>query len=143
MTIQNDSRVSLAYEIRLGSNDGEILDLATVDDPFDFVVGHQDVFPAIEEAVIGRKQGDSFEELVDAERAFGEHDPQLVRPFPKTAFGEDAKLVVGESYTCETEEGLPLSFKVQSIEGDDVLVDLNHPLAGKTLMVKVSILKVY
>ena len=142
VAIKNESKVSLAYEIRVYEEDGEVLDLATEQDPFDLVVGHQDVFPAIEEAIMGREEGDSFEELVAPERAFGPHDPKLVRTFPLEAFGEDAELVVGDAYTCETEDGLPLSFRVVSKKGRDIEIDLNHPLAGRTLLVKVSILRV-
>jgi len=142
MAIDFESRVSLAYEIRLNDKDGEVLDLATEEDPFDLVVGHQDVFPAIEEAIIGHEEGESFEESVVPERAFGPHDPNLIRAFPSDAFGEDAELKVGEAYTCETEEGLPLSFRVEAMDENEVVVDFNDPLAGKSLWMKVLILKV-
>ncbi len=142
MAIENESRVSLAYEIRLSDKEGEVLDLATMEDPFELVVGHQDVFPAIEEASIGREEGDSFEKSIAPDRAFGPIDPNLVRAFPLEAFGEDAELKVGEAYTCETEEGLPLSFRVESKGDREIVVDFNHPLAGKSLWAKVSVLKV-
>jgi FKBP-type peptidyl-prolyl cis-trans isomerase 2 len=140
MSIETGSTVQCAYVLSLA--DGTHVDVATTEEPFQFVVGQQDVFPAFEQAFLGRSPGDSFGFDVKPEDGYGSRDPQLVQEFPKAAFGDEAELEIGEQYVAETEEGMPVSFRVESIEDDVIKADFNHPLAGKKLSFQVEVLGV-
>ena len=134
------SKVTVSYIMRL--QDGTEIDRTPEEEPFSFVVGSQEVFPAFEEAITGQKPGNQVSFSVDPEQGYGPSSPELVQTLPKTAFGDDANLVQGERYDAETEDGLPVSFRVIESTDDTIVADFNHPLAGQTLDLEVHILTV-
>ena len=148
MRIEKGSKVTLAYSMELEG--GTVVESVPNDDPFQFVMGRHEVFPAIESSLWGRQEGDAFVFDVAPHEAFGHYDDQLVRPYPREAFDEDplnssaeGALKAGERYTAETVvEGVPVTFLVKEIHEDHVLVDFNHHLAGKPLKIRVEVLKV-
>ena len=132
--------VTIAYSLCLV--DGREVEGASEDDPFEFRMGQHEVLPAIERAVRGREVGDHVDVLVPAAEGFGPHLPDRVQPFPRSAFDDDARLQPGQRYEAETEEGLPVSFTVVRTDESSVLVDFNHPLAGRDLRLKATVLHV-
>ncbi len=138
--IEVGSRVTVSYVMRL--QDGTEIDRTPEEEPFAFVVGSQEVFPAFEEALTGQAAGSQVKFAVEPDQGYGPSSPELVQTLPKTAFGEGAELVAGERYDAETEEGLPVSFRVVETNDDTIVADFNHPLAGQTLELEVHILEV-
>lgn len=128
MKIASDTVVTLTY--RLSDPDG-VIEEST--EPVSYLHGGYDgIFPKVEAALDGKQTGDAVDVLLEPDDAFGEYDANLVRAEPKGAF--PAGVEVGMQFEGETEAGGDVHvYTVTEIVGDQVMVDGNHPLAGKTL----------
>lgn len=131
MKIVKNTVVSLRYE--LFDAEGELLE--EVIDPVNYLHGGYDgIFPLVEEALHGKKAGDQCKVILEPDDAFGEYDHELVIVEARNAFPEE--ISVGMQF-----EGAPESsdeedfmlYTVLEVTDDEVTVDGNHPLAGKTL----------
>ena len=131
MKIIKDTVVSLRYELR--DADGELLE--KIDEPVSYLHGGYDgIFPTVEEALHGMETGARFEVVMEPDEAFGEYDHDLVRVEPRGLFPENIE--VGMQFEGGEEEADDedyLLFTVVEVTDDEVTVDGNHPLAGKTL----------
>lgn len=102
------------------------------------VIGEGRFFQGFEEALMSCKEGGEVEVEVPPEKAFGPRDPSKVRTFPRRLFErQNVRLEVGREVRINGEVG-----KILAIEGGRVVVDFNHPLAGKTLKLKLRVIKV-
>jgi FKBP-type peptidyl-prolyl cis-trans isomerase SlpA len=134
-----DTRVTLHFSILLES--GEEVDSTRRSRPATFTVGDGSLLPGFERALFGLSAGADEQLHIFARDGFGEQREENLRFMPRAQFAADVA----------PEPGLVVSFAgpggelpgvVRSIEGDLVVVDFNHPLAGKNLIFDVSILKV-
>lgn len=131
MKIAKDSVVSLRYE--LFDTDGELLE--KVEDAVSYLHGGYDgIFPLVEEALHGKNVGDQCSVTLQPDDAFGEYEHALVEVEARSSFPKE--VAVGMQF-----EGAPeasddedfLLYTVIEVTDDEVTVDGNHPLAGKTL----------
>jgi FKBP-type peptidyl-prolyl cis-trans isomerase SlyD len=102
--------------------------------------GYGNTLPGIEKALEGQEMGFSATLMLPPEDAFGERDESLATSMPKRDFPAGVK--VGGQLQGSNEQGEQQGFTVMKIKGDTVLLDGNHPLAGKTLLVAVKVLDV-
>jgi FKBP-type peptidyl-prolyl cis-trans isomerase SlyD len=109
-------------------------------EPLAVLVGHGNIIPGLEEAMLDHVAGDSFEATVAADQAYGERREGLVQRVPKKHF-RNAKLKPGQQVVLETSMG-PRAVTVVKVGATVVDVDLNHPMAGKTLAFQVEIVDV-
>lgn len=137
MKITKDSVVSLRYE--LFDSEGELLE--KIEDPVSYLHGGYDgIFPVVEEALHGKSVGDQCNVTMQPDDAFGEYDHQLVEVEPRSAFPEDVEVGMQfEGGPESTDEEDCLLYTVVEVTDDEVTVDGNHPLAGKTLTFKCTI----
>ncbi len=136
---QENDIITVIYEGLL--ENGEVFDAKSADDPLTFLLGSGEVFPAFEKACIGMKMGEQKGIKVPPEAAFGKRDEGLVQNFPKSSFGDrdlQPNMVVGMNVERDGEEH-QVPATVVSVEGDEVKVDFNHPLAGQTLTFKITL----
>lgn len=131
MKIAKDTVVSLRYE--LFDSDGELLE--KVEDPVSYLHGGYDgIFPLVEEELHGKSLGDKCSVTLQPDDAFGEYDHNMVEVEARSSFPDE--VAVGMQF-----EGGPegtddedfMLFTVKEVTDDEVTVDGNHPLAGKTL----------
>lgn len=131
MKIAKDTVVSLQYE--LFDSTGELLE--KVDEGISYLHGGYDgIFPLVEEALHGKRAGETCSVTMKPDDAFGEYDHNLVEVEPRSAFPKE--VAVGMQF-----EGAPesadeedfLLYTVVEVTDNEVTVDGNHPLAGKTL----------
>ncbi|MGC2457172.1 MAG: peptidylprolyl isomerase [Gallionellaceae bacterium] len=131
MKILKNTVVSLLYEL----SDGDGLLLEKSNDPVSYLHGGYDgIFPAVEEALQGKEVGAQFNVTMGPEEAFGEYEHELVRVEPRSLFPENVG--IGMRFEGGTEGASDddfMLFTVVDITDDEVTVDGNHPLAGKTL----------
>ncbi|HCI14859.1 MAG: peptidylprolyl isomerase [Gallionellales bacterium GWA2_60_142] len=131
MKIAKDTVVSLRYE--LFDADGEQLE--KVEDPVSYLHGGYDgIFPLVEEALHGKRVGDTCNVTMKPDDAFGEYDHQLVEVEARNAFPKD--VTVGMQFEGgpeNSDEDDFMLYTVVDVTDDEVTVDGNHPLAGKTL----------
>jgi FKBP-type peptidyl-prolyl cis-trans isomerase SlyD len=121
--------VSLNYE--LSDADGQLIE--KTDTPIEYLHGGYDgIFPLVEKALAGKQAGESCRVRLEPDDAFGEYDAALVHLEPRNKFPENVK--VGMQFEGKgVETGTTLVYTVTDVAEDKVVVDGNHPLAGKAL----------
>ena len=102
--------------------------------------GYGNTLPKIEEALDGQEAGYRVTLALQPEDAFGLHDEGLLRSLPKKQFPPGVK--VGGQLEGHGEDGKMMVFNVMKIKGDTVLLDGNHPLAGKALRFAIKVISV-
>ena len=107
---------------------------------FRFTVDSGRVIRGMNDAVKSLERGEAVKLRVPAALAHGEYDERRFRPVRKTAFFKEAK--VGQTITFQGELGDPVQARVLREEGDTVILDTNHPLAGKDLMLEVELVDI-
>ena len=129
MQIGKNTVVSLVYEL-LDAN-GKTVE--KTDEPLEYLHGGYDgIFPPVEEALNGKVAGHSCRVRLDPDDAFGEYDAELVHLEPRSKFPQI--VAVGMQFEGRgVESGATLLYTVTDIAEDKVVVDGNHPLAGRTL----------
>ena len=137
MRIEPGCVVGIEYVMKL--DDGQVLDASSPDAPLTYVHGEGQLLPGLERALTGLERGDRREIVLSPHEAFGERDPAGVDTVPRAAFPDDVELTDGQELMLEGPEGDAIPFSVLGVDGEDVIVDLNHPLAGKTLRVTVVV----
>jgi len=138
MRIEKNHVVSVVYELRAGSKEGDVVESLTEENPLTFLVGSGGLLPKFEENLNGLTSGDSFEFLLHSEDAYGPVVENAIVPVPKTVFEIDGKIdeelmKVGNTVPMMDAEGRRLNGKVIDIGGDTVKMDFNHPMAGTDL----------
>lgn len=135
MQISMNSVVSINYELR--NSDGKLLESS--EKPVSYLHGgHDGIFPKVEEALHGKKVGDTIELTLQPEDAFGEYDEELVQMEPATAFPAD-KLEVGMQFEGEDAGGDVVLYTITEIADGKVIVDGNHPWAGERMKFSCTI----
>lgn len=125
----------------LSDESGEVLDLATQDAPMRYMHGRNAILKGLERALDGRKVGERFHAVVEAQDAYGlrEGEPQAV---PKSIFPEGTIFKEGAGMMAKSADGTPFPLWIVRIEEDNVFVDGNHPHAGKRLHFDIEIVAI-
>ncbi|OLQ88642.1 peptidylprolyl isomerase [Vibrio ponticus] len=139
MKIEKNVVVSLVYQVKL--EDGAVVDQSTVDAPLDYLHGNNNLITGLEKALEGKQAGDKFEVTVAPEEAYGEHSDDLVQRVPANVFHGVDQIEVGMRFLADTDQG-PIPVEVTEVDGDEVVVDGNHMLAGQTLTFEVEVVAV-
>ena len=135
MQIAMNTVVTMTYELK--DADGNILESSK--EPVAYLHGGYDnIFPKVEEAMHGKKIGDTIELGLEPSDAFGEYDAELVQVEPKSAFPE-AELKVGMQFEGDDSSGEVIVYSVTDITDDKVIVDGNHPWAGQKVIFKAAV----
>ena len=129
MEVAKNTVVSLNYE--LSDTDGKLIEKTEA--PIEYLHGGYDgIFPLVEKALAGKTAGESCQVRLEPDDAFGDYDAELVHLEPRSKFPDNIK--VGMQFEGRgSESGASLIYTVTDIADDKVVVDGNHPLAGKTL----------
>lgn len=138
MQIVKNAVVTLDYEVH--DVEGNLIDAG--DQPLVYIHGGYDgIFPSIEEALHGQEVGAALKVKLEPDQAFGEYDAELVNIEPRNLFPEDIE--VGMQFERAGDEGEDdMLFTITEIEGDKVVVDGNHPLAGTALLFACTVAEV-
>ena len=134
MKITQDKVVDIEYTLRV---EGEVVDQSEPGEPLSYLQGHHNIIPGLERALEGKEPGDSLSVTVQPEDGYGERDEDNVQTLPREDFEDDVE--VGAQYFAQSEDGSVTPFTVVSVEGSEVTVDFNPPLAGETLDFQVTV----
>ncbi len=138
MKIDKNTVVSLSYELK--NIDGTVLDSST--DPVNYLLGGYDnIFPKVEQALMGKNKGDLVSVDLQPEDAFGDYDEALLQIEPASVFPADA-LKVGVQFEGEDSAGDIILYTVTDIADGKVVLDGNHPAAGERLIYSGKIMGV-
>jgi FKBP-type peptidyl-prolyl cis-trans isomerase SlyD len=141
MIAEKNNVVSIVYELRSGSKEGEVVESLKDENPLTFLFGTGGLLPKFEENLSGMTNGDNFEFQLGLEDAYGPIVENAIVLVPQTVFEVDGKideslLQVGSTVPMMDSEGRRLNGVVLAIEGDAVKMDFNHPMAGNDLFFK-------
>lgn len=139
MQVQKHKVVGIDYKLTDGS--GNLIDSSTDHGPLHYIQGTGSLIPGLEAALEGKKAGDSLKVTIAAKDGYGERNNALCQTVPKSQFESTEELEVGMQFEVETDQG-ELVVSVTKIEGDQVTVDGNHPLAGMELHFDVQVKEV-
>lgn len=136
MEVKEKDKVFVEYEGKLES--GEVFDSSALHEgkPLEFITGVGRMIPGFDKAVIGMKKGDEKEISLKPEEAYGTPNPAYVQKVPRDKFPEEIK--EGMQIGIQTPQG-QIPAVIKKIEDSLVELDLNHPLAGKTLIFKIKL----
>lgn len=140
MQVADQRVVTLAYTLR--DAEGQVLDQADAREPFAYLHGRKSIIPGLERALDGANAGEKQQVTLEPADAYGERSEQLVQVVGRDRFDTQAPLEVGMEFQARNAEGAVHSVRITRLEGDEVTVDANHPLAGVTLHFDVEILAV-
>jgi len=140
--IKKGSKISLDYEGRFES--GEVFDSSKHGDhshPLIFEVGSGKVIQGFDKAVIGMKKGEEKEFEIEPEEAYGKYRPELAKKVPKSALPpSNMEITEGMMLMANSPDGVQFPVRIAKVEKEFVVLDMNHPLAGKKLIFKIKIL---
>ena len=136
--IANDHVVSFHYT--LTNAEGETLDQSQ-GEPLDYLHGAGNIIPGLEKALEGKNLGDKFTVNVSAADGYGEYNPDLVQEVPAQMFQGVDNIEAGMQFQAQTDDGVQI-VTVKAIEGENIIVDANFPLAGQDLTFEVEIVEI-
>lgn len=137
MKIGKDRVVELEYRLHLG--DGQVIDSSEPGKPLSYLHGRGQIVPGLEGALEGLDTGEAKQVVVAPAQGYGEHDARGLQEVPRTMFPATAELTPGMRLAAQTDSGEVIPIGIHEVKGQTVIVDLNHPLAGKTLHFDVTV----
>ncbi len=140
MKIEDNNVVSFNYEVK-DAKTGEVVDSNIGQPPLSFITGKQQIIPGLENQMKGMEAGESADILVSASEAYGDYNPEAVQAMPREQFA-GIELQEGMTLYGQSEDGGTVQVVVKSFDDNEVVIDFNHPLAGKDLLFSVTVAEV-
>ncbi|MCK4589069.1 MAG: peptidylprolyl isomerase [Nanoarchaeota archaeon] len=141
MPIKKGDKVKVDYEGKL--EDGTVFDSSEKHEKkLEFEVGAGQVIKGFENAVVGMEKGQMKEIKIPKAEAYGDVNPQLIKKILRDQLPKEQEPKVGMVLVIKTPEGQQIPAKITEVNEKEVSVDLNHPLAGKDLTFKITVLEV-
>jgi len=138
MQICKHKVVSIQYT--LTNDEGEVIDSSVGGDALVYLHGEENIIPGLESALEGKSIGDKFKVSIEAVDAYGEFDPAMVEVVSRDKFDGVDNIEAGMEFETETDDGNDVQFVcITEIDGDNITVDGNHPLAGQHLHFDVEV----
>jgi len=138
-TVGVDTVVTFHYSLR--SEDGTLIESSEGQSPVIYMHGHNNIVPGLEEQMVGKHSGDKFSATVPPEGAYGLRDPNALQRVPIKHLQSKGKIEPGQMVAVNTRDGARHALVVK-VGHFNVDLDLNHPLAGKTLVFEIEIVDV-
>jgi len=139
LTVSDGKSISMEYTLTLENK--EVLDTNVGGEPLTFTQGSHQIIPGLETALDGMKPGESKQVKIAPEQGYGEINPQAIQEVPIDQIPPDARKV-GVQLQGKDGQGRMVHPTVTEVKEQVVVLDFNHPLAGKTLYFDVKILDV-
>ena len=140
MQIAANKAVSIDYT--LTNEDGEVIDSSVGQAPLVYLHGARNIIAGLERALEGKQAGDELEVTIEPEDAYGDYSVELVAVLNRSMFEGVDQLEVGMQFHASAPDGGMQIVTIRDIDGEDVTVDGNHPLAGQRLNFKVKVVEV-
>jgi FKBP-type peptidyl-prolyl cis-trans isomerase SlyD len=149
MKVEKNNVIALTYSLTIPDSAGEtdVVEVVTEEDPMYFIQGISGLPEGFENQIEGLSAGDTFDFTVTAEEGYGEYDEEAVVDLPKSVFqmedvDQDELLQVGNIIPMTNEDGERMHGQVVEVREDVVIMNFNHPLAGKDMHFSGQIISV-
>ncbi len=122
----------------LTGENGEVIDSSVGQEPLAYIHGHGNIIPGLENALSGKTAGEKIQVTIPPEQAYGDRDEDLIQSVPIEAFHGVDEILPGMQFHTETPDGVQL-VTVVNVNGNEVILDGNHPMSGLTLNFDVEV----
>ncbi len=123
-------------------DDGTVFDSSQGREPLEFTVGSGEIIPGLDNALPGMAEGEQKSVSVPADEAYGQHDPNGRQEVPRDQIPEHIPLDPGTALQMQTPDGQAVPVTVAEVTDEVVVLDANHPLAGKDLTFDVEMVEI-
>lgn len=120
--------------------DGQVFDSSVNGDPLEFTIGEGQVIPGFENAVVGMDIGDTKTTNIPSDEAYGPRRDEMVLSVKPEQFPPDITPTIGEQLQVRMQDGTPVIVTVAEVAEDKVLLDANHPMAGRDLVFDLELI---
>lgn len=141
MTLMIGKNSVVAINYTLTNDAGEVMDSSEGREPLTYLHGANNLIPGLENELEGKTSGASFKVSIAAADGYGESDPSMIQTVPREMFRGVENIEVGMGFTAQGPQGQQ-HIVVTAVNGDEITVDGNHPMAGKTLHFAVEVISV-
>lgn len=132
--------VSIHYT--LTDKEGNKLDSSIGDEPMEYLHGHNQIIKGLSDAMQGRTVGEKFTVTIPSGKAYGAYKKNLVFNLDRSKLKGDGELKVGTMIQLSDSSGHPVAVTITELKENEVIVDANHPMAGKALNFDVEVISV-
>ncbi|SON57303.1 FKBP-type peptidyl-prolyl cis-trans isomerase SlyD [Hartmannibacter diazotrophicus] len=122
--------------------DGTEFDSSAGRDPLIFQVGSGQIIPGLDRQIEGMEVGAAQTLTIPADEAYGPHDPAKIQSLPRSTVPEDLDVATGMRLQARTTTGDTIALQVVEVSPETIVVDANHPLAGKDLVFDVELVEI-
>jgi FKBP-type peptidyl-prolyl cis-trans isomerase SlpA len=134
------TKVTLHFALQL--ENGDIVDSNFEREPAVFTVGDGNLLPGFEKALFGMYEGEHKTLVIKPEEGFGQRNPNNIQEIPRSQFNAELELAEGLMLSFADAQKTELPGVVQKFDDEVVVIDFNHPLAGRDILFEVAILKI-
>lgn len=138
--VKSGDTVSIHYTGTL--NDGTVFDSSEGRDPLEFTVGSGQIIPGLDNAIPGMQVGDEKTVHVASENAYGPVQEEARQAVPREQIPDHVPLDLGSQLQVQTPNGQVMAVTVAEVSDEEVVLDANHPLAGKDLTFAISLVAI-
>ena len=139
MTVEDGRKVGFEYALFV---DEEMIDSSEAKGPFEYVHGKDKILQGLSSGLEGMKLGEEKKITLPPDAAYGEVDANAFREIPKTQLPPDVDPAAGMMLETVSSTGRPMLVRIAEVRGDSVVIDFNHPLAGKTLVFDIKVISI-
>jgi len=140
MLISDKMVVGIHYT--LTDTDGNVLDSSNQSEPLVYLHGAGNIVVGLEKALMGKSVGDQVAVRVEPEEGYGTINSELIKTVDRSVFRGVEDIQVGMSFQAQTADGSVEPIKITAVEGDQITIDSNHPLAGTILNFDVEVISI-
>ena len=140
MQVSEQKVVTMNYEVV--DDQGQLIDRSEEGGPLAYIHGNGQLIPGLETALEGRGKGDKIAVDVPPEQGYGERDEDGVQIVARNQFDDSVEIEVGMQFEAQDDDEGHQIVTVAAVDGENITLDTNHPLAGKNLRFEVEILDV-
>lgn len=140
LSVGPGTKVTLHFAVQL--ENGDIVDTNFEREPATFTVGDGNLLPGFEKALFGMYEGEHKTLVIKPEEGFGQRNPNNIQEIPRSQFNPELELKEGLMLSFADAQKMELPGVVQRFDEEVVVIDFNHPLAGRDILFEVAILKI-
>ena len=140
LSIGSGSNVTINFTLSL--TDGTVVDSTTETEPLNFEIGDGCLIEGLEQVLYGMKVGDKQSVSLDAREAFGYPDEENIHTMERAEFADDIELQIGNIIGFSIPSGDEIPGTIKEVTDKEVVVDFNHPLAGRDIIFDVEVLEI-
>ena len=138
-TVMDGQVISVEYTLRV---DGKVIDSSSEGEPLEYLHGAGNIIPGLERELEGMSVGGSRSVVVAPADGYGELDEEAYLEAPQSEFPKDMPLEPGVEMELTGPDGHPMYARIERLEGENVVLNMNHPLAGAELHFEVKVIRV-